>query len=113
MATRDASGKVLNALAEKIPWLIGGSAGLAPSNKTRLTLEFAGDFQRHGSLGNYRGRNLHFGIREHAMCAIVNGLVLSGFRAFGSGFLIFTTYTLGPIRLSSLIIFPVIHIWSP
>jgi transketolase len=112
MATRDVSGKVLNALAEKIPWLIGGSADLAPSNKTRLTSEFAGDFQRHGSLGNYRGRNLHFGIREHAMCAIVNGLALSGLRAFGSGFLIFTDYARGAIRLSSLMDLPVLHIWT-
>src|SRR6266481_4634696 len=112
MATRDVSGKVLNALAEKIPWLIGGSADLAPSNKTRLTFEFAGDFQRHGSLGNYRGRNLHFGIREHAMCAIVNGLALSGLRAFGSGFLIFTDYARGAIRLSSLMDLPVLHIWT-
>lgn len=112
MATRDVSGKVLNALAEKIPWLIGGSADLTPSTKTRLTFEFAGDFQRHGSLGNYRGRNLHFGIREHAMCAIVNGMVLSGLRAFGSGFLIFTDYARGAIRLSSLMDLPVIHIWT-
>ena len=112
MATRDVSGKVLNALAQKIPWLIGGSADLAPSNKTRLTFEFAGDFQRHGSLGDYRGRNLHFGIREHAMCAIVNGMVLSGLRAFGSGFLIFTDYARGAIRLSSLMDLPVLHIWT-
>ncbi len=112
MATRDVSGKVLNALAQKIPWLIGGSADLAPSNKTRLTFEFAGDFQRQGSLGNYRGRNLHFGIREHAMCAIVNGLALSGLRAFGSGFLIFTDYARGAIRLSSLMDLPVLHIWT-
>jgi transketolase len=112
MATRDVSGKVLNALAEKIPWLIGGSADLAPSNKTRLTFEFAGDFQRQGSLGNYRGRNLHLGIREHAMCAIVNGLALSGLRAFGSGFLIFTDYARGAIRLSSLMDLPVLHIWT-
>jgi transketolase len=112
MATRDASGKVLNALAQKIPWLMGGSADLAPSNKTRLTFEFAGDFQPDASLGNYRGRNLHFGIREHAMCAIVNGMVLSGLRAFGSGFLIFTDYARGAIRLSSLMDLPVIHIWT-
>jgi len=112
MATRDASGKVLNALAEKIPWVIGGSADLAPSNRTHLTFEFAGDFQRHGPLGDYRGRNFHFGIREHAMCAIVNGLVLSGLRAFASGFLIFTDYARGAIRLSSLMDLPVFHVWT-
>ena len=83
MATRDASGKILNALAEKIPWLIGGAADLTPSTKTRLTFEFAGDFQPGGSLGNYRGRNLHFGIRGHAMCLIVNGMTLRGMRTFG------------------------------
>jgi transketolase len=112
VATRDASGKILNALAEKIPWLIGGAADLTPSTKTRLTFEFAGDFQPDGSLGNYRGRNLHFGIREHAMCAIVNGMTLTGLRAFGSGFLIFTDYARGSIRLSSLMDLPVLHIWT-
>ena len=102
ISTRDASGKVLNALAEKIPWLLGGAADLYPSTKTRLTFEFAGDFQPKGALGDYKGRNFHFGIREHAMCAIVNGMVLTGLRAFGSGFLIFTDYARGAIRLSSL-----------
>jgi len=112
MSTRDASGKVLNALAEKIPWLLGGAADLSPSTKTHLTFEFAGDFQPTGKLGNYRGRNLHFGIREHAMCAIVNGMTLTGLRAFGSGFLIFTDYARGSIRLSSLMDLPVLHIWT-
>jgi len=112
MSTRDVSGKVLNALAEKIPWLIGGAADLAPSTKTRLTFEFAGDFQPEDPLGNYRGRNLHFGIREHAMCAIVNGMTLTGLRAYGSGFLIFTDYARGAIRLSSLMDLPVLHIWT-
>jgi transketolase len=112
MSTRDVSGKLLNALAEKIPWLIGGAADLAPSTKTRLTFEFAGDFQPDGPLGNYRGRNLHFGIREHAMCAIVNGMTLTGLRAYGSGFLIFTDYARGSIRLSSLMDLPVLHIWT-
>ena len=73
MATRDSSGKVLNALAKNVPWLIGGSADLAPSTKTRLTFEGAGDFEAD----NYGGRNLHFGIREHAMGAILNGMALS------------------------------------
>jgi transketolase len=112
MSTRDVSGKVLNAVAEKIPWLVGGAADLTPSTKTRLTFEFAGDFQPKGTLGDYRGRNLHFGIREHAMCAIVNGMTLTGLRAFGSGFLIFTDYARGSIRLSSLMDLPVIHIWT-
>ncbi len=112
IATRDASGKVLNALAEKIPWLLGGAADLAPSTKTRLTFEFAGDFQAEGSLGDYSGRNFHFGIREHAMCAIVNGMTLVGLRAFASGFLIFTDYARGSIRLSSLMDLPVLHIWT-
>ena len=112
ISTRDASGKVLNALAEKIPWLVGGAADLYPSTKTRLTFEFAGDFQPKGELGDYRGRNFHFGIREHAMCAIVNGMVLTGLRAFGSGFLIFTDYARGAIRLSSLMDLPVLHIWT-
>jgi transketolase len=112
ISTRDASGKVLNALAEKIPWLLGGAADLYPSTKTRLNFEFAGDFQPKGELGDYRGRNFHFGIREHAMCAIVNGLVLTGLRAFGSGFLIFTDYARGAIRLSSIMDIPVLHIWT-
>ena len=112
ISTRDASGKVLNALAVKIPWLLGGAADLYPSTKTRLTFEFAGDFQPKGELGDYRGRNFHFGIREHAMCAIVNGMVLTGLRAFGSGFLIFTDYARGAIRLSSLMDLPVLHIWT-
>jgi transketolase len=112
MSTRDASGKVLNAVAAKVPWLLGGAADLAPSTKTRLTFEFAGDFEPTGELGDYRGRNFHFGIREHAMCAVVNGMVLTGLRAFGSGFLIFTDYARGAIRLSSLMDLPVLHIWT-
>ena len=111
-STREISGKVLNALAEKVPWLIGGAADLAPSTKTRLTFEFAGDFEPSGKGGDYRGRNFHFGIREHAMCAVVNGMTLTGLRAFGSGFLIFTDYARGSIRLASLMDLPVIHIWT-
>jgi len=91
---------------------VGGAADLTPSTKTRLTFEFAGDFEPDGKLGNYRGRNLHFGIREHAMCAMVNGMTLTGLRAFGSGFLIFTDYARGSIRLSSLMDLPVLHIWT-
>src|SRR5439155_582874 len=88
LAGRDASGKVLNALAQNIPWFLGGSADLGPSNKTTLTYEGAGSFQA----GNPGGKNLHFGIREHAMAAIVNGLSLSKLRAFGASFFIFSDY---------------------
>ena len=112
LSTRDASGKVLNAVAERIPWIIGGAADLAPSTKTRLTFDAAGDFQPDGPLGDHRGRNMHFGVREHAMCAAVNGMTLTGLRAFGSGFLIFTDYARGAIRLASLMDLPVLHIWT-
>ena len=112
LSTRDASGKVLNAVAERIPWIIGGAADLTPSTKTRLTFQAAGDFQPRGTLGDYRGRNMHYGVREHAMCAAVNGMTLTGLRAFGSGFLIFTDYARGAIRLASLMDLPVLHIWT-
>jgi len=112
LSTRDASGKVLNAMAEQVPWIIGGAADLAPSTKTRLTFDSAGDFQPGGALGDYHGRNMHFGVREHAMCAAVNGMTLTGLRAFGSGFLIFTDYARGAIRLASLMELPVLHIWT-
>jgi transketolase len=108
IATRDASGKVLNALAKNIPWLVGGSADLGPSCKTRLTFEGAGDF----SAENSAGRNLHFGIREHAMGAILNGLSLSKIRPFGSSFLIFSDYARAAIRLSALMEIPVIYIFT-
>ncbi len=111
-ATREASGKVLNAIAQQIPWLVGGAADLAPSTKTRLVFEGAGDMQPIGGPGDPRGRNVHFGVREHAMCAIVNGMVLCGLKAFGSGFLIFTDYARGAIRLASLMNLPVMHIWT-
>ncbi len=112
ISTRDASGKALNAIAEQIPWLLGGAADLAPSTKTRLVFPGAGDFEAGPPNGDPRGRNLHFGIREHAMCAIVNGITLTSLRAFGSGFLIFTDYARGAIRLASLMNLPVIHIWT-
>lgn len=105
---RDASGKVLNAIAKNVPWLVGGSADLCPSTKTRLTFEEAGDF----SAGNYSGRNFHFGVREHAMGSIVNGFVHSKIRAFGSGFLIFSDYMREPIRLSALMEIPSIWIFT-
>ncbi len=108
LAGRDSSAKVLNAVAQKIPWLIGGSADLSPSTKTRLTFEGAADFQA----GSYAGRNLHFGVREHAMAAILNGLALSKLRPFGSGFLIFSDYGRGAIRLSALMEIPVTHIFT-
>ena len=108
IATRDASGRVLNVLAKNVPWLLGGSADLASSCKTRLTFEGAGDL----SAENPAGRNLHFGIREHAMGAILNGLSLSKVRPFGSGFLIFSDYGRAAIRLSALMEIPVIHIFT-
>jgi transketolase len=107
-ATRDASSQVLNVLAENVPWLLGGSADLGPSCKTRLTFDAAGDFSDE----NPSGRNLHFGIREHAMGAMLNGLSLSKIRPFGSGFLIFSDYARTAIRLSALMEIPVIHIFT-
>jgi transketolase len=112
MSTRDASGKVLNAMAGVVPWLLGGAADLQPSTKTHLAFAGAGEFQADAKLGSYAGRNLHFGVREHAMCAAVNGMTLSGLRAFGSGFLIFTDYARGSIRLAALMDLPVLHIWT-
>ena len=106
MAGRDVSGKVLNVLAQNVPWLIGGSADLAPSTKTRLTFEQAGDF----TADNYGGRNLHFGIREHAMAAVLNGLSLSKVRPYGAGFLIFSDYSRPSIRLGAIMEIPVIYI---
>ncbi|MGO4683999.1 transketolase [Hyphomicrobium sp. 2TAF46] len=108
LATRDSSAKVLNAIAAHVPSLIGGSADLAPSTKTRLTFEAAGDFEA----GKYGGRNLHFGIREHAMGTILNGLALSKLRAYGSTFLTFSDYAKPAIRLSALMDVPVIYIFT-
>jgi transketolase len=108
LATRESSGKVLNAIARRCPWLIGGAADLSPSTKTHLTVEGAGDFEA----GSYGGRNLHFGIREHAMGAVVNGLALSGIRAFGSTFLIFSDYMKPAIRLSALMALPAVYIFT-
>jgi transketolase len=108
MGGRDSSAKVLNSVAQAVPWLIGGSADLAPSTKTRLTFEGAGDFMPD----NHSGRNFHFGIREHAMASVLNGLALTKVRPYGSGFLIFSDYARGPIRLSALMEIPVIHIFT-
>jgi transketolase len=99
---------VLNAVAQNLPWLVGGSADLAPSTKTRLTFEGAGDF----GADDHHGRNLHFGVREHAMGAILNGLALSKVRPFGSGFLIFSDYARTPIRLAALMELPVVSIFT-
>ena len=106
--TRTSSGEVLNAIAQRYPWLIGGSADLAPSTKTRLTFEGAGDFEAE----KFGGRNLHFGIREHLMAATVNGLALSKVRAYGSGYLIFSDYMKPAIRLSALMEIPAIYIFT-
>ena len=108
LATRESSGKMLNALAKNIPWLIGGAADLGPSTKTRITQEGAGDF----SPENYAGRNFHFGIREHAMGAILNGLSLVKARPYGSGFFIFVDYMRGSMRLSALMELPVIYVFT-
>ncbi len=108
LAGREASGKVLNVLAQNVPWLIGGAADLSPSTKTRLIFDGAGDFtaDQHG------GRNLHFGVREHAMGAILNGLSLSKIRPFGSGFLIFSDYGRPALRLGALMEIPVIYVFT-
>jgi transketolase len=108
VAGRVASGKVLNAIAPHVPWLIGGAADLAPSTNTRLTFDGAGDF----GAGNYGGRNFHYGVREHAMGAALNGMSLSKIRAYGSGFLIFSDYARPAIRLSALMEIPTIHIFT-
>jgi len=108
LAGREASGKALNVLAQNIPWLLGGSADLGPSNKTTLTYEGAGDFQAD----NPAGKNLHFGIREHSMAAIVNGLALSKLRPFGASFFIFSDYARPAMRLSALMELPSMFIFS-
>jgi transketolase len=107
-AGRDVSGKILNTLAKNVPWIMGGSADLAPSTKTRLTFEEAGDFTAQ----SYGGRNMHFGVREHAMGSILNGMSLSKIRAYGSQFLIFSDYSRPTLRLSSIMEIPVIYIYT-
>ncbi|MCU0706624.1 MAG: transketolase, partial [Fimbriiglobus sp.] len=108
MATRDSSGKVLNAVAKAVPWVVGGSADLAKSNKSRLTFDGAGDFQA----GTFSGRNVHFGVREHAMGAIINGMALSGLRSYAAGFLIFSDYGRAALRLGSIIELPVLYLFT-
>ena len=125
LATREASGKVLNAIARQMPWLLGGAADLAPSTKTHLNFDTAGDFEAvvaidnayfSAELGNeyanYAGRNFHFGIREHAMCAIANGMALSKLRPFAASFFVFTDYARPAIRLSAMMGVPVIYLWT-
>jgi len=106
VASRDSSGKILNALVKQVPWLLGGAADLSPSTKTDI--KGADSFEAH----HYSGRNFHFGVREHAMGAIVNGMTLSKLRAYGSGFLIFSDYMRMPIRLSALMELPVTWIFT-
>jgi len=108
MATRESSGKVLNAIAKNVPWLVGGSADLAPSTKTTLTFEGAGHLQA-ASPG---GRNMHFGVREHAMGGVINGMATTKVRPFGAGFLIFSDYGRGAIRLSAVMEVPIIYIFT-
>jgi transketolase len=107
-ASRDSSGTVLNAIAPRVPWLIGGAADLSPSTKTRMTFQGAGEFEA----GNYGGRNLHYGVREHASAAVANGLSLSKMRPYQSGFLIFSDFERGALRLSALMEIPVIYIFT-
>ena len=108
LATRDSSGKVLNVLAQNVPWLMGGSADLAPSTKTLLTFPGAVDFEA----GQYNGRNFHFGIREHAMCSILNGMSLSKIRPYGASFLIFSDYAKPPMRLAAIMEIPAIYVFT-
>jgi transketolase len=108
LATRDSSGKVLNVLAQNVPWLMGGSADLAPSTKTLLTFAGANAFEA----GQYNGRNFHFGIREHAMCSILNGMSLSKIRPYGASFLIFSDYSKPPMRLAAIMEIPVIYVFT-
>ncbi len=108
VASRDSGAKVLNAIAKNVPWLVGGSADLAPSTKTRLTFDGAGDFEKD----DYAGRNFHFGIREHTMGAILNGMALSKLRPYGSSFLIFSDYMRPPIRLAALMDQPALFVFT-
>jgi transketolase len=108
LATRASSGKVLNSIGKNLPWLVGGSADLAPSTKTLLTFDGAGHF----SADNYAGRNLHFGIREHAMAAAINGMALCGLRSFGATFFVFSDYLRPSMRLGALMRLPTIYVFT-
>jgi transketolase len=105
---RAASQAVLNAIAPRVPWLLGGASDLAPSARSRLTFPAAGDFQA----GAYGGRNLHFGARESAAAAVANGMALCGVRPFQAGFLVFSDFQRGPLRLSALMKLPVVHVYT-
>src|SRR5579862_2209984 len=107
MGGRDSSAKVLNAVAQAVPWLIGGSADLAPSTKTRLTFEGAGDFMP----ATPAGRNLHFGVRELGMGACLNGMAVSKLRPYGSGFMVFSDFCKPTIRLSAIMEVPALYIF--
>jgi transketolase len=108
VAGRDASGKILNVLARNVPWFLGGSADLGPSNKTPLVYPGAGDFQA----ASFGGKNLHFGIREHAMGAVLNGLSLSKLRPFGATFFVFSDYMRPAIRLSAIMELPTLFVFT-
>jgi transketolase len=108
LASRVSSGKVLNQVAKRVPWLLGGSADLAPSTNTLLTFDGAGDF----SADNYAGRNFHFGIREHVMGSILNGLTLCGLKSFGATFFVFADYMRPPIRLAAIMNLPVFYVFT-
>jgi len=108
MATRESSGKVLNVIAQNVPWMVGGSADLAGSDRTRLKFEGAGDFQP----GSYGGRNLHFGVREHGMAAAINGMAVSRIRPFGGTFFNFSDYMKPSVRLAALMEIPSIFIYT-
>jgi len=121
LATRESSGKVLNAIAARVPWLLGGAADLAPSTKTPLDFAFAGEFEPaapvHDVLARKApvgpgGRNFHFGVREHAMCAVASGMALSGLRPFAASFFVFTDYCRGAIRLAAMMGLRVIYVWT-
>ena len=107
MATRVSSGKVLNQAAKRVPWLFGGSADLAPSNNTLLDVRGGRRFRRQDA-----GRNMHFGIREHAMAAIANGLALSGFRPYAATFFVFSDYMRPSVRLAAIMGLPVLYVYT-
>jgi transketolase len=108
LATRAASGKVLNAVAQHIPWLVGGSADLSPSTNTMLLFEGAGEFQA----GQSAGRNFHFGIREHGMAAALGGMALCGLRPYGGTFFVFSDYLRPAMRLAALMRLPVLYVFT-
>ena len=121
ISTRDAAGQALNAIAAQVPWLLGGAADLAPSTKTHLDFDFSGTFgpppcaaatpEKHKS-DSHAGRNFHFGIREHAMCAAASGMALAGLRPYVASFLVFSDYARGALRLTAMMGLPVICVWT-